>query len=223
VEWLLEQLAPSLPKLFVPLDVQLANYRRWNTERNLGITDAEFDAIDLSGPWYHGGLVVDVIVGYLRDQGGIGGIQRTFEETWDIASSRQPRKSRYKSLQSDPEHLCLLEGIEHTRGLRRVTVDLGANRDMIDGISPRDVRGKDSAQAEILAAAAQFPGWVQAMNGKNVPYVWMPGYQVLSPVSDAWQRLPYILWDWADRAVHLVVTWDDKRSSGWACPEVVRR
>ena len=67
VGWLREQLAPPLPELFVSLETQLANVRRWNTVRNWGFTDADFDAVDLT-PGDNSGLVVDVIVVYLPDQ-----------------------------------------------------------------------------------------------------------------------------------------------------------
>ena len=86
-----------------------------------------------------------------------------------------------------------------------------------------DVRGADSVHAEILAAAAHFPNWVQAMDGEHVPYVWMPGYQVTIPGYEAWRRLPYLSWDSVSREVSLSASWDDDRGYGWACPVVVRR
>ena len=225
VGWLREQLnppAPDLSELFVSLEDQIANVRRWNTERNWGFTDADFDAVDLS-PSEHSGLVVDVIAVYLPDQGKTSGIPRTFEELWDIASSIQPGKWRYESLKSDKKHLRLLDGIEHTPGIRRVTIDLGANWDTQDGIRPMDVRGKDSVHAEALAAAAHFPNWVQAMDGERVPYVWMPGYQVTIPGYEAWRCLPYLDWDSVGREVELYADWDVFRDCRWACPVVVRR
>lgn len=222
VGWLREQLAPPLPELFVSLEVQLANVRNWNQMRGWGFTDADFDAIDLT-PLNHTGLVVDVIVVYLPDKGKTSGIQRTFEELWDIASSIQPYNWRYESLKSDPKHLRLLDGIEHTPGIRRVTLDLGANWDTTNGIRPVDVRGKDSVHAEALAAAAHFPGWVQAMDVERVPYVWLPGYQVTLPGGEAWRLVPYLNWDSVYGKVNLSAHWDDYRNYSWACPVVVRR
>lgn len=222
VGWLCEQLAPPMPELFVSLEVQLANVRNWNQMRGWGFTDSDFDSIDLT-PVEHSGLVVDVIAVYLPDQGKTSGIQRTFEELWDIASSLQPNNWRYESLKSDKKHLRLLDGIEHTPGIRRVTLDLGANWDTTNGIRPMDVRGKDSVHAEALAAAAHFPDWVQAMDGERVPYVWMPGYQVTIPGNEAWRYLPYLYWDRDDREVKLDAGWDAYRDCNWACPVVVRR
>jgi hypothetical protein len=222
VGWLREQLAPPLPELFASLEVQLANVRNWNQMRGWGFTDADFDAIDLT-PSSHSGLVVDVIAVYLPNQGKTSGVQRTFEELWDIASSIQPNKWRYDSLKSDPKHLRLLDGIEHVPGIRRVTLDLGANWDTTSGIRPMDVRGKDSAHAEILAAAAHFPNWVQAMDGERVPYVWMPGYQVTFPGREAWRHVPNLYWYSVDREVSLSASWDDGQHYYWAYPVVVRR
>lgn len=221
VGWLREQLAPPLPELFVSLETQLANVRNWNQMRGWGFTDADFDSIDLT-PSEHTGLVVDVIVVYLPDEGKTSGIQRTFEELWDIASSVQPGKWRYESLKSDKKHLRLLDGIEHKPGIRRVTLDLGANWDTTNGIRPVDVRNQDSVHAEALAAAAHFPNWVQAMDGERVPYVWMPGYQVTIPGSEAWRGVPSLCWGSVSRGVRLGAGWDVDRDR-WACPVVVRR
>ncbi len=225
VGWLREQLNPPVPdlsELFVSLEVQLANVRNWNAMRGWGFTDADFDAIDVT-PVEHSGLVVDVIAVYLPDQGKTSGIQRTFEELWDIASSVQPSKWRYESLKSDKKHLRLLDGIEHTPGIRRVTLDLGANWDRQNGICPIDVRGKDSVHAEALAAAAHFPDWIQAMDGERVPYVWMPGYQVTIPGNGAWRYVPSLHWYSGRRGVGLSAGWGDSRRCRWACPVVVRR
>lgn len=223
VEWLREQLnppAPDLSELFVSLEDQLVNVRRWNEERGWGFTDADFDAVDVTSV-KRSGLVVDVIAVYLPHQGNTLGIQRTFEELWDIASSIQPDKWRYESLKSDKKHLRLLDGIEHTPGIRRVTLDLGANWDTTNGIRPVDVRGKDSVHAEALAAAAHFPDWVQAMDGERVPYVWMPGYRVTLPGGEAWRGVPCLDWSRGGRGVKLDAYGDDYRRYGWACP--VRR
>jgi hypothetical protein len=225
VGWLREQLnppSPDLSELFVPLEVQLSNARRWNAERNWGFTDADFDAIDHT-PAIHTGLVVDVIVVYLPDDGKTSGIQRTFEELWDVASSIQPNNWRYESLKSDMKHLRLLDGIEHKPCIRRVTLDLGANWDTTKGILSVDVRGKNSVHAEALAAAAHFPDWVQAMDGERVPYVWMPGYQVTISGDEAWRRLPYLFWSRDDRRVELSASWGGRRLCRLACPVVVRR
>jgi hypothetical protein len=224
VAWLRGQLAPPLPELFASLEVQLANVRRWNAERNWGFTDADFGAIDLT-PASHSGLVVDVIAVYLPGQGKTSGVQRTFEELWDIASSVQPHKWRYRALKSDPKHLRLLNGIEHTPGIRRVTLDLGAYWDTTNGIRPVDVCGKDSAHAEILAAAAHFPDWVRAMDGERVPNVWLPGYQATMtiPSDEVWGGVPSLYWRSAGREVGLSAFWDDCRRYYSACPVVVRR
>jgi hypothetical protein len=216
VSYLREQLAPSRPELFVSLEVQLANVRNWNKMRGWGFTDADFEAIDLT-PSERSGLVVDVIAVYLPDEGNTSGVQRTFEELWDIASSLQPGKWRWEELKSDKKHLRLLDGIEHKPGIRRVTIDLGANWDPKDGIRPIDVRGSDSVHAEALAAAAHFPDWIQAMDGEHIPYVWMPGYQVTLPGAEAWRNVPYLHWYSLNRGVLLCALWGGNRRYGWAC------
>ncbi len=209
----------NLHDVTVELDEQLANVRRWNDERDWGFTETDFNAIDLT-PAKHAGLVFDVVAVFLPDQGQISGIQRTFDELWDVDSSVQPGK-RYESVKSGPEHLRLLDGINHKPGIRRVTLDCGANWDPESGIRLIDVRGSDSVHAEALAAAAHFPKWIRAMDGESVPYVWMPGYQMRIPGNTAWCHAPDLIWS-STRGVELRAGWDGNRSFSWACPVVVR-
>jgi hypothetical protein len=224
VSWLRQHLnSPAFPdrsELFVSLEGQIANVRRWNEERVWGFTDDEFNAIDLT-PVRHSGLVVDVVAVYLPDRDTVSGVQRTFEELWTVAAQRQPNACRWDELKSDTEHLRLLDGIEHRPGIRRVTIDLGANWDPQNGIRPMDVRGKDSVHAEVLAAAAHFPKWIQAMEDEGSPYVWMPGYQATIPGDEGWPGVPCLYWDSTTRQVELGTTYESAPYYHWACP--VRR
>jgi hypothetical protein len=74
--------------------------------------------------------------------------------------------------QHSPKPVRLLDCLTHRPGVRRVTVDLGAHWTFGRYIRPIRVRGKDSAHAEVLAAAAHFPRWLRSMDGQSVPYTW---------------------------------------------------
>lgn len=203
--------------MFVSPQTQLANVRSWNLERGWDFIEAHFvqAAAELEAlTWPSDRLTVLVLVPYLDT------VQRTFEELWAVASAAQPNNWRWDELKSDAEHLRLLEGIEHVPGLRWEVIDLGANWDPREGIRPVDVRAANSAHAGVLAAAGHFPKWVQAMDGTKVPYVWLPGYQVTIPGSEAWRYVPCLSWDRGDREVDLGAVWDGRRSIRWACPVV---
>ncbi len=205
---------------------QLANVRRWNEERSWGFSDSDFPN-DIPDFMPSQPLEVLVLSVYLPDQGNgrnqVPGYIRTADELWQIVRSRQPNWWQWDALHLDAEHLRLLPGTEdsHTPGIRWALLDLGAHWNAKDGVRPRDVRGADSAHAEILAAAAHFPDWVQAMDGEKVPYVWLPGYQVTIPGYDAWTNVPILYWYRRHRKVGLGASWDDDHYWYYALP--VRR
>jgi hypothetical protein len=49
------------------------------------------------------------------------------------------------------------------------------------GFSASELESVDltPAHAEVLAAAAHFPQWIRAMDGKTIPYTWLSGYEVM--------------------------------------------
>ena len=171
-----ERPAPARGSLFAPLTEQIANVRRWNDERGWGFTSADLDAIDLRPADHREPLVVDVIAVYLPGHGDLDGIRRTCLELWTVATDEHPAGRSWEQRKAERMPVTLLDGIEHRPGIRRVTLDLGAHWRLGGTYRLIDVRGPDSAHAEILAAAAHFPYWVWAMDGTWVPYTWVPGY-----------------------------------------------
>lgn len=209
---------------YISPDEQLANVRRWNEERGWGFADGDFP-VEIPDFTPSQPLEVLVLAVYLPDEGKgrktVLGYVRTANELWQIARGLQPNWWQWDELMLDAEHLRLLSEVKHEPGIRWVALDLGAHWNAKDGVRPIEVRGADSAHAEILAAAAHFPNWVQAMDGEKVPYVWLPGYQVTIPGDEAWTSVPGLAWGRADREVCLVAGWDDGR--GWYCALPVRR
>ncbi len=202
------------PDLFVSGEQQLENVKVWSRHRDWGFTDSDFEQAktrlaSITQPT--GRLTTLVLVPYLDT------VQWTFDELWQVAATHQPNKWRSSYLKGDSDHLRLLEGITHQCGLRWETIELDANR----GKAPADVRDQQLAHAGLLAAAAHFPNWVQAMDGKTVPYVWMAGYQVSIPGYEAWRDVPSLNSSQADREVDLYADWDGGRNANWAVP--VRR
>lgn len=204
---------------FVSPEVQLANVRRWNEEQGWGFADGDFPAqipdFTPSSP-----LEVMVLAVYLPDTGRgkrhVPGYVRTANELWQIARDLQPNWRQWDNLHLEAEHLQLLKSIEdtHVPGICWTAVDLGANWDKQEVVRPCDVRGNDSAHAEVLAAAAHFPNWIQAMDGTNVPYVWLAGYQV-------WTHVPILYWNGSRSEVNLGISLGGNHDRSFGVP--VRR
>jgi len=218
--------------LFDPLTTQLANVRRWNSDREWGFSDAELDTVDLTPRVHADPLVVDVVAVYLDaefrgdDEGVMDGVRRTCHEMWDVATERQPDTWCWDwirhAYESKPKPVRLLPGIEHRPGVRRVTVDLGAHWVPGRHVRPRHIRGRNSAHAEILAAAAHFPRWARAMDGLSVPFIWLSGYQVTYPEAATDERLLALAWVHYRRTLSLSVARADHSANGWASPVCLR-
>lgn len=225
-EKLIQVIDPPQPEfvvddLFVSSAQQLANARRWNTKYSIGFTDEDFARLGPS-PMVGEGFVRPVLVMYLpnekADKRGKVKEDETFELWWKIAASVHPDKYRWPGVKSDSDHLRLLNGITHPgKCLRWEVIDLAANRDE----KPRDVRSSQtSPHAGILAAAAHFPKWVQAMHGKTVPYVSIAGYELNVPDCGGWTGVPFLHWDAVFRQVKLYAFYAVFHDGSWAVPSL---
>jgi hypothetical protein len=222
----LSQARPAPPeKMFPSLETQLANVRRWNEEREWGLAAGEIDSVDVTPREHADPLVVDLLAVYLDSSPKMDGVRRTAHELWALAAEQQPHAWswdwKWERWHHHPKPVRLLDGIEHRPGVRRVTLDLGAHWEPGRHIRPRSIRSEDSAHAEILAAAAHFPDWVRAMDGKSVPYVWLSGYQVTIPAESTENRLLALAWVRYRTTMSLSVAWADHSGSGLASPVVL--
>ncbi|MGH3934580.1 MAG: hypothetical protein ACRDS1_06325 [Pseudonocardiaceae bacterium] len=217
-------LAPD--KIFVSLREQLDNIREWNEEREWGFRAHDFGAIDLIPPVRKATLVVDLLAVYLSGNDELDGVRRTCHELWTLAAEQQPQTWSWDwywdKWKERPKPVRLCDGIVHRPGIRRVTVDLSAHFEPGRHVRPSTVRGRDSAHAEVLAAAAHFPRWVRAMNGKTVPYTWLPGYEVMIEERPCPERLPALSWTDFRHTMSLTAAWAEHAHSGWAAPTCVR-
>ena len=211
---------PAPPEnMFAPLDQQLANVQRWNEEREWGFTQRELAAIDLTPQPHDDPLVTDVLAVYLPATKSMGSVQRTCHELWTLAAEQQPHSWAWDHRWPDsPKPVRLLAGNEHEPGVRRVALDLGAHWTPGRYLRPIRVRGADSAHAEILAAAAHFPDWARAMDGKSVPYIWLSGYQVTIPERSIDIHLPVLAWVRHRATLSLTAYFADHAHSGFASP-----
>lgn len=216
--------------LFTTVAQQIMNVRRWNEELEWGFGEEELAALDPI-PRPQTGLVVDVVVPYLRQlylgEGveGLDGVRHTCHALWLLAAQQQPNSwcwdRSWDIWVNRPKPVRLLDGIVHLPGIRRVRLDLGAHWQPGRHVRPAQLRGPDSAHAEVLAAAAHFPRWIRAMDGKHVPHTWLSGYQVTVPEYDVDNRLPSMAWTGYRQTISLTVGWADRAHSGFASPVCV--
>jgi hypothetical protein len=209
-------------ELFVSLTEQLDKVRQWNAERGWGLSAADLDAVDLSPRAESDPLVVDLVAVYLEDDATLNGVRRTCHELWTVAAEQQPHRWcwdwYWDKWKNRPKPVRLRAGIVHRPGVRRVSVDLRAHFEPGRYVRPSQVLGRDSAHAELLAAAALFPRWIRAMDGKTVPHVWLAGYEVMSQERPSPERLPALSWSGFRRHMSLTADWIDHAHSGWAAP-----
>ncbi len=212
-------------EIFVSLRTQLDNIREWNEERRWGFSPNDLDAVDLTPSAENDPLVVDLIAVYLDGDSEVNGVRRTCHELWRLAAEQQPHTWSWDwywdKWMHRPQPVRLHHGIVHRPGIRRVTVDLGAHFEPGQYISASKVRGRDSAHAEVLAAAAHFPRWVRAMDGKTVPYTWLSGYEVMVWERPSPERLPALSWVGYRQSMSLTADWADHTYSGWASPTLL--
>lgn len=202
---------------------QVDRVRDWGWD----IPDLAFAEAKKSVPaWPEEELGAVVLVPYLADMGtehGVTktGLERTFHELWVRAKAGQGGRSWcYEGYKNNGSNgLRLLEGIKHEIGLRWEVIDFGCQRNK----SPQDVRSSSSSpHAGILAAAALHPEWIRSMDGRDVPYVWIPGYEV--NVVGEWPP-------WADTprlrrneefAIELGCCKSNEHDQKWAVPAFIR-
>ncbi|MGH3902080.1 MAG: hypothetical protein ACRDTA_28280 [Pseudonocardiaceae bacterium] len=205
-------------RIFVSLREQLDNVREWNDEREWGFSVDYLDSVDLTPSFDNEPLVVDLLAVYLGDDDELDGVRRTCHELWTVAAEQQAHSWCWDWRKDHAKPVRLRHGIVHRPGVRRVTLNLAAHFEPGRYLRPSRVRGVDSAHAEVLAAAAHFPRWIRAMDGKTIPYTWLSGYEVMIRGRSSPDRLPALSWTEFRHTMSLTAGWAQHAHSGWASP-----
>lgn len=174
---------------FVSPTHQFVNVLEWNERFNWKIPESVFSAFcDEPPEWPKNELSAVVLTVYLETE------KETYRSLWEVIA-RNMRERNVQSFRSDTGLPALLPGVEHPGVcLRWEVIDFSP---LHIGAKPADIRNPEfSPHSAILSAAAHFPDWIIAMNGKDVPYVWLHGYAVKLGISEPWpNRVPLLAWD----------------------------
>lgn len=170
--------------LFIPVQSQVNEWQRWNRDFNLGITEEQFSEALANAPlWPRGELVAPVLVFYSNT------LERTMESLLWILKSNHPKLTIDPKFDVGRKKLVLLEGVDFHPGLRWEVVSFGEN--VGETVSAAKVAPQNAAHVGVFAAMALHRKWVASMNGKEVPFVVVPG---LEQVADGnWTHRPCII------------------------------
>lgn len=169
-------------QLLQPLYTQIENLRTWNHRYSWGFRESDFATIKMSQ--------AEEPQSFARSQiamAWLGSHSQTFEAWWGVVSDTHERCLRFEEIESDPRHLRVTQdSYPKANQLEVLTLNLTAGW----GVAVNR-HAERPAHAEVLAAAAHHPMWVQAMGERNVPYAYLPGYRLLE-VTQGRELVPCI-------------------------------
>lgn len=205
-------------ELFTPIEPQIARWREWLPElsANQDITVDLGEFVNECKPpqWPDDCLTAVVLV--LRGHSAA----KEFELYWPLIARQQHAHWKYDKLVFDDQHIRWLKGSENeTKDWRFEwqTINLGANRNT----SSETVRSRTEGplpNVGILAAAALHDEWVRQMNGGDIRYVDLLGYECTVPGFVPWQFVPILKFNRVDRKVGLDAIRCDFALPGWGVP-----
>lgn len=206
------------PSWYVSPEQQLERVMQLNRQLGLDFLVSDFPSIPENFTPRTPTEVLMLAV-YLPDKGRQKGLQRTFDELWNLIEAPDGyTKCRWDKLKSDSKHLRQAPGYDYTPGIRWVAFDPNAYR----GLSPEaaleqsKVDGLQLAGIEVLMAALLFQTWATSWNGDSSPY---PNLSALQFYWDTdWSHVPYFSrWD-VGREVDLHVYRADDAHDRWSSP-----
>lgn len=144
-----------------------------------------------------------------------------FQLYWPLIGERQAKNWKWNQFIFNDAHVRHFQCKEQAWRWSWGVIDLGANRNT----TTDTVRHRASGTlpgAEILAAGALHPEWVRLMNGDDIPFVLMPGYEVSIPGGSVWRSVPGLDFGCGGLVVRLSVYWYDGANPRWGVPVFVR-
>lgn len=138
-------------------------------------------------------------------------LKNTFEFAWEWTVDGQEDKWRWDGMVSDQKKLRLLTGAQPgpdaqgdgpefkpwTLSWRRIKLDTNV------GKKPCDIRDSKSPGCALLFMAAEHPARIKATDYEKRFGFWLPGLKCTAPDEGAWQGVPCVYFNRANRQVEL--------------------
>jgi hypothetical protein len=166
--------------MFLPPDKQIEAMKAFSKEHGWGYKEDDFQRAQESIPaWPDKWLTAVVLVPHMDRS-----LERTFFQLWGCLNRQCPANINFPLSNMRP----YWPDRNADLGLRWETIDLGSCLNA----TPNDARSTRNPSVGIIAAALLHPVWASAMDGKRVPYVWLPGYDALhvSEEGAKWVAMP---------------------------------
>jgi hypothetical protein len=146
----------------------------------------------------------------------LGTLKQTFEFAWEWTVDGQEDKWRYEGMDSDPEKLTLLDGLEFkpwTLSWVRIKLDTNVGKKPIDVRDP-----KSSPGCALLFMGAEHPARIKATDYEKRFGFWLPGLKCTAPDEEQWRNVPCVYFYRGYRQVGLYSGWVDRSRDGLAVP-----
>lgn len=214
---MVRRIKPSIPEIFVPVDKQVENLKKWNQEYDLGFGEEDFDRITGITCSYDPEEPLKLPVLYLC----LDTPFLTFQKFWEILKAKEASIF----VPGELERIELLPDMVWNRGLFGECIDLGADQYHNCAVNSESLPRHLIPHFSVIAAAAHFKDWIQNMGGA-IPFVWIPGLTVKAP--DCQEKYALFLYSAYPRGknrkqIYIGVAPEDSEWQGYAVPEVLER
>lgn len=201
--------------LYVPPEIQIEQFRLWNSEFGLGFGPTDINAITGDIPVFpENDPFKPLTLTWTLDT-----LARTLKVKADILATVV--KAYYVNpilFEEDAVRLTPTKKgdipVFPERQLSWSVDNLVANK----GKAPRDCTEQRLSGVELLDIATQHPKTLQAQNGTDMPYWNLGGIQVDPDRDGSFGSPPYLYWDRDDQGFGLNVGRADDADSGWSVP-----
>lgn len=216
--------SPLVHWLFMPVDRQAARWREWLPQfrevHDVTVSDEAFNTFITNNPapaWPDNRLTTVALT--LRSPSAA----KEFQLYWPLIVAQQEKSWKRDEFFFDGGHVRWLAGSENTNKdwhFEWQVINLGANRNTSSETVRQAYGDKLQPNVGILAAAALHPEWIKSMDGQDIPYVDLPGYEVSVPGLQSWRHVPYLGFHRDSRRVRLYAHRCGSTDPEWSVPSL---
>lgn len=156
-----------------------------------------------------------------------GSPKANVERLWEAIKASSPLAWLADYLRTDPGHIRLAaQARQYEPGIHRVRINLVAHWEPALGRSVLQVRemstsnGETLAAAEVLAAYALHDALLRRLDGENLPFADLAGFEVTAPGADPWASHPDLYWSQLNHGAQFGAYWSGHVNYQWAVPVI---